>query len=390
MMSDDKAGVEKKGPLAGLKIIELAGIGPGPMAATVLADMGATVLRIDRTQAVDLGTPKGRIETQLLRRGRREIALNLKDPAAVEMVLELVAGADVLIEGFRPGVTERMGLGPDACLARNPRLVYGRITGWGQDGPLAQAAGHDINYIAITGVLDAIGRKGQPPSVPLALLGDMAGGAMYLVAGVLAALHEAGRSGKGQVVDAAICEGAAALATAFYGGVAAGTFSPERGTNLLDSGAPFYEVYECSDGKWISIGPIEARFHRELLERLGLDAEGLVPHLDPATWPAAREQFAAVFRTRTRQAWCELLEGTDVCFAPVLSFAEAPEHPHFAARQTFVDVGGVRQPMPAPRFSRTPCAVPSVPQAPESGRFAQALTDWLEPARASHWAGRFG
>ena len=378
------------GPLADLKIIELAGIGPGPMAVTMLADMGATVLRIDRTVAADLGTPKGRVETQLLRRSRQEIALDLKHPPSVELVLELVAQADVLIEGFRPGVTERLGLGPDVCMARNPRLVYGRITGWGQHGPLAHAAGHDINYIAISGTLHAIGRRGQPPTPPMALLGDMAGGGMFLVAGVLAALHERTRSGLGQVVDAAICEGAAALATASFGSVAGGTQNEERGTNIVDSGAPFYDVYECQDGKWISIGPIEARFHRELLERLGLPATQSVSHMDRTHWEGAREVFTRTFRTRTRDQWCDLLEGSDVCFAPVLSFKEAPDHPHFVSRGSFVEVAGVRQPMPAPRFSRTPSAVPRVPQAPDPARFGQALSGWLASERIDQWRSRLG
>jgi len=285
---------------------------------------------------------------------------------------------------------ERLGLGPDVCLARNPRLVYGRITGWGQHGPLAHAAGHDINYIALSGTLHAIGRRGQPPTPPMALLGDMAGGGMFLVTGVLAALHERTRSGLGQVVDAAICEGAAALATASFGSVAGGTQNEERGTNIVDSGAPFYDVYECQDGKWISIGPIEARFHRELLERLGLPATQPVSHMDRGHWEAAREVFTRTFRTRTRDQWCELLEGSDVCFAPVLSFKEAPDHPHFVSRGSFVEVAGVRQPMPAPRFSRTPSAVPRVPQAPDPARFGQALSGWLASERIDQWRSRLG
>jgi len=376
---------KRLGPLSDLKIVELAGIGPGPMAATVLADLGATVLRIDRTVPADLGVPKGPIRSNLLMRNREAIALDLKDPRAIELVLDLVAQADALIEGFRPGVTERLGLGPDACFARNPRLAYGRITGWGQSGPLAHAAGHDINYIALTGVLDAIGRKDQPPSPPLALMGDMAGGAMFLVTGLLAAIHESRRSGRGQVVDAAIAEGAASLATAFYGSLAAGRFNLERGTNVLDSGAPFYDAYECADGRYISIGPIEAKFHRELLERLGLAPDEFGPHLDPAQWPRARETFARIFRTRTRDAWCELLEGTDVCFAPVLNFEEAPKHPHFVARGSFVDVGGVVQPMPAPRFSRTPCAAPTEPRNPSPETFARSLSGWLPQAEVERW-----
>ncbi|MBB2919332.1 crotonobetainyl-CoA:carnitine CoA-transferase CaiB-like acyl-CoA transferase [Cupriavidus alkaliphilus] len=368
-----------------MKIIELAGIGPGPMAATILAGMGATVLRIDRTVAADLGTPKGALKYQLLRRSRDNIALDLKDSKAIELVLDLVEKADVLIEGFRPGVTERLGLGPDACLSRNPRLVYGRMTGWGQDGPLAQAAGHDINYISITGVLDAIGRKEQPPAIPLALLGDMAGGAMFLVAGVLAALHEAGRSGKGQVVDAAIAEGAANLATSFYGSVASGSWSLERGTNTLDSGAPFYDVYQCQDGKWISIGPIEARFHQQLLERLNLQPEAFGRHLERNNWPRLREAFTQAFRARTRDEWCARLEGTDVCFAPVLNFREAPQHPHLKARGSFVEVAGVVQPMPAPRFSRTPNPVPRAPEQATPMNFAHALGKWFPETEVRRW-----
>ncbi|CAG2159302.1 CaiB/BaiF CoA transferase family protein [Cupriavidus numazuensis] len=373
------------GPLSNLKIIELAGIGPGPMAGTVLAGMGATVLRIDRTVAADLGTPKGALKYQLLRRSRDNIALDLKDPEAIRLVLDLVEQADVLIEGFRPGVTERLGLGPEDCLARNPRLVYGRMTGWGQDGPLAQAAGHDINYISITGVLDAIGRKDEPPAIPLALLGDMAGGAMFLVAGILAALYEARDSGKGQVVDASIAEGAANLATSFYGSVAAGMWKLERGTNILDSGAPFYDVYACKDGKLISIGPLEARFHQDLLERLDLSPESFGRHLDRANWPRLREAFTAAFKTRTRDEWCALLEGTDVCFAPVLNMAEAPQHPHLKARGSFVEVEGVMQPMPAPRFSRTPNAVPRVPTEASPETFADALSKWLPEAEVGRW-----
>src|SRR5690606_10268717 len=299
----------RRGPLAGLRVIELGGIGPVPMAGMLLADLGASVLRIERTEAVDLGV-KRELRYNLLLRNRIPVALDLKDPAARGQVLDFVERADALIEGFRPGVAERLGLGPEDCLARNPRLVYGRITGWGQDGPLATVAGHDINYISITGVLDAIGRREQPPSIPLALVGDFAGGALYLAVGVLAALAEARDSGRGQVVDAAIVDGVAHMATAFFGLVAAGSWNPQRGTNILDSGAPFYDVYQCLDGAWLSIGPIEARFHRKLLGALGLSSkeiEALGEHTDPATWPALRATLASRFRQRPRSEWCEAL-----------------------------------------------------------------------------------
>ena len=369
------------GPLAGIRIVELAGIGPGPMAAMQLADMGATVLRIERREPADLGVPRP-LQYNLLLRNRQSIALDLKDPQAVQLVLELVGEADALIEGFRPGVTERLGLGPDACLARNPKLVYGRMTGWGQDGPLAQAAGHDINYIALTGALNAIGRKDQPPTAPLALVGDFGGGAMFLAMGVLAALLHARATGQGQVVDAAIVDGAASLATVFYGLHAAGQWNEARGSNVLDTGAPHYDCYECSDGRWISIGPIEARFHADLVHRLGLDLAAIGWPGDQSRWPAARAAFAAAFKTRTRDAWCALLEGTDVCFAPVLSFAEAPQHPHLRARGTFVEVDGVTQPAPAPRFSATPSARPTAPAAPAG---AAALRGWLPAGRVADW-----
>ena len=369
------------GPLTGVKIVELAGIGPGPMAAMHLADLGATVLRIERAEPADLGVPRP-LKFDLLKRNRQAIALDLKDVRAIELVLELVAEADALIEGFRPGVMERLGLGPDVCLARNPRLVYGRMTGWGQDGPLAHAAGHDINYIAVAGVLNAIGRAGQAPTAPLALVGDFGGGAMFLVMGVLAALLHARGSGQGQVVDAAIVDGAASLGTVFHGLVASGQWHDERGSNILDTGAPHYDCYPCADGHWISVGPIEARFHAELARRLGLDPAELGPPGDRAHWPRARDVLARVFRTRPRQAWCELLEGTDVCFAPVLSFGEAPAHPHLKARGTFVEVEGVTQPAPAPRFSATPTTMPTAPQAPSG---AQALHGWLSAERIAAW-----
>ncbi|CAG2139894.1 CaiB/BaiF CoA transferase family protein [Cupriavidus numazuensis] len=371
---------QKKGPLAGVRIIELAGIGPGPLAGMMLADMGAEVLRIERPGETDLGVKRER-RFDLMLRGRKSIALDLKDPQAVAAVLDLVESADALIEGFRPGVTERLGLGPDACLARNPKLVYGRVTGWGQTGPLAHTAGHDVNYIALTGALNAIGQRGQPPAIPPAYLGDFAGGGMFLVAGVLAALIEAGKSGKGQVVDAAIVDGAAALGSVFFGLVAAGQWNPERGTNVLDSGAHYYNVYQCKDGSWISVGPIEARFYRDLLARLDIDPASLGEQLDPANWEASRERLAEMFRTRSRDEWCALLEGTDACFAPVLSYEEAPQHAHLKARETFVEIDGIVQPAPAPRFSRTPSALPTAPRAPDVRDYAHTLAGWVPAAR---------
>ncbi|ODV40555.1 carnitine dehydratase [Cupriavidus sp. UYMMa02A] len=376
-MQDD---TPKQGPLAGIRVIELAGIGPGPLAGMMLADMGAQVLRIERPGDTDLGVKRAR-RFDIMLRNRKSIVLDLKDPQAVATVLELVEQADALIEGFRPGVTERMGLGPDACLARNPRLVYGRITGWGQHGPLAHTAGHDINYIALTGALNAIGQRGGPPAIPPAYLGDFAGGGMFLVSGVLAALIEAGKSGKGQVVDAAIVDGAAALGAVFFGMTAAGQWRQARGTNVLDSGAHYYNVYQCKDGRWISIGPIEARFYRDLLARIGVDAASLGNQTDPVNWDAGSAALAEVFRTRTRDQWCALLEGTDACFAPVLDYEEAPRHPHLQARGTFVEVDGIMHPAPAPRFSRTPSVPPSAPREPDLRDVAQVLDGWLSADR---------
>jgi len=362
------------GPLTGVKVLEIAGIGPGPFCGMLLADMGADVLRVDRLQANDLGLPVPP-KFDIMSRGRRSIALDLKQPAAIQTVLELAARADALIEGFRPGVTERLGLGPDECLARNPRLVYGRITGWGQDGPLAQAAGHDINYIALSGALHAIGRKGEAPTPPLNLVGDFGGGGMLLAFGIACALFEARASGKGQVIDAAMSEGAAALMAMFYGRMAAGHWRDQRGVNILDTGAPWYEVYETADAKHVAIGSIEARFYAELLERLGLDPAALPGQFDFARWPELRTAFAAAFKSKTRDAWCREMEGSDVCFAPVLSLAEAPQHAHNRARGAFVDIDGVTQPTPAPRYSRTPGAIArGAPRRGEGG--AQALADW--------------
>lgn len=368
------------GPLTGIKVVELAGIGPGPMCAMLLADLGATVIRIERREPVDLGI-KRPLKFNLVLRNRKAIALDLKQPRHVALALRLVDKADALIEGFRPGVTERMGLGPDVCIARNPRLVYGRMTGWGQDGPLAHAAGHDVNYIALTGALHAIGRAGQPPTIPANIVGDYAGGSLYLAFGILAGIIEARASGKGQVVDAAIVDGTAHLLTSFYGLLAMGAFREERGTNIADSGAYFYEVYECADGKWVSVGPIEGRFHDDLLKQLGIDPAEIGAQMNPDNWPRGKAILAAKFKARTQAQWCELLEGSDACFAPVLAMSEAPRHPHMRARNAYVEVDGVIQPMPAPRFSGTPAATPLPPQAITPENTDAALADWLDQAQ---------
>jgi alpha-methylacyl-CoA racemase len=367
------------GPLAGIKVVELAGIGPGPMCAMLLADMGATVLRIDRPEPSDLGIDRP-LRYNLLLRGRRSVAVDLKSPAGKALALRLVECADALIEGFRPGVTERLGLGPDDCLARNPRLVYGRVTGWGQDGPLARAAGHDINYIALVGALHAIGHRGGPPTPPLNLLADYAGGALYLAFGLVCAILEARRSGRGQVVDAAMVDGVASLMTAFHGMVAAGLETHERGTNYVDTGAHFYNVYECADGRWITVAPIEGKFYTELLRRLDLDPASLPPQMDRGHWPEAQTRFASLFKTRTRDEWCAILEGTDACFAPVLTTDEAPYHPHNRTRGTYVEIGGIVQPAPAPRFSRTVPDLPMPPQPTDPEQAEAALAPWLDPA----------
>jgi alpha-methylacyl-CoA racemase len=359
------------GPLQGFRIVEIAGIGPAPMCAMLLADLGATVLRVERMQASGLGIDKP-ARFEIMNRSRRAVAIDLKKPAGVETVLRLVEGADAFIEGFRPGVAERLGVGPEQCLARNRRLVYGRMTGWGQTGPLAQAAGHDLNYIALTGVLHAIGRAGEKPTPPLNLVGDFGGGALYLALGIACGLLEAQRSGKGQIVDAAMTDGAASLMTMFFGMRAAGQLMMERGANILDSGAFFYEVYECADGKYVAIAPIEDKFLAELCRLIELDPARLPAKLDAKSWPTAKATLASVFRTRTREEWCRLLEGSDACFAPVLSLDEAPDHPHNRARGTFVTIDGITQPAPAPRFSRTPSATPTPPEAPASA----ALRDW--------------
>jgi alpha-methylacyl-CoA racemase len=367
------------GPLAGFKIIEMAGIGPAPMCAMLLADLGATVLRIDRQQPSGLGLP-GDARFNIMNRSRHTIAVDLKHPEGVALVLRLVGAADALIEGFRPGVMERLGLGPEPCLARNPKLVYGRMTGWGQTGPLAQAAGHDLNYIALAGVLHSIGRAGQPPTPPLNLVGDFGGGALYLAFGLACGLLEAQRSGKGQVVDAAMVDGAASLMTMFYALHAAGSFTATRGANALDSGAFFYDVYECADGKYVSLAPIEDKFLEELLRRLEIDPAEMPPKMNRRRWPEAKAKLAARFKRKTRDEWCRILEGSDVCFAPVLSLAEAPSHPHNLARQSFVEIDGIVQPAPSPRFSRTPAGRPTPPEIPGE-RGVASLAQWgLPPA----------
>ena len=367
------------GPLQGLKIIEIAGIGPGPFAAMMLADMGADVLRVDRAAAVrGIATDPG---LDILQRGRRNIALDLKHPDGVSALLDLVGEADALIEGFRPGVMERLGIGPEVCAERNPRLVFGRMTGWGQDGPYAQAAGHDINYISLAGSLAHMGRVDTGPVPPLNMVGDFGGGGMLLAFGVVCGILEAARSGTGQVIDAAMVDGSAVLMSMFWAFSAMGVHDPDsRGTNLLDTGAHFYDVYRCADDAYISIGSIEPQFYAELLRLLDLtDDPDFATQMDRAAWPALKERLGEIFASRTRAEWCELLEHTDVCFAPVLTIAEAAEHPHNQARGTFTEVAGLVQPAPAPRFSRTEPEVASPPAHPGQ-HTREALLDWGVPA----------
>jgi alpha-methylacyl-CoA racemase len=341
------------GPLEGVKVIELAGIGPGPFCAMMLSDMGAEVIRVERSAAVAPGDPSNPPK-DVLARGRRSIGVDLKNPDGLETVMKLVEQADILMEGFRPGVTERLGLGPEDCLARNPKIVYGRMTGWGQEGPYASAAGHDINYIALAGALAPIGRNGEAPLPPLNLVGDFGGGGMYLAFGLVCGLFESRHSGKGQVVDTAMVDGAASLMNMFWGMKAMGVWNDERGTNMLDTGSHFYDVYECSDGEYISIGSIEPQFYSELLRLSGLGAqEGLAGQNDRGEWPAMKQRVSDLFRTKTRDEWSSLMEHSDVCFAPVLSMDEATQHPHNVERGTFIEVGGMTQAAPAPRFSRT-------------------------------------
>jgi alpha-methylacyl-CoA racemase len=362
------------GPLDGIRVLEFEAIGPAPFAGMLLADMGADVLVVDRPQSSDLGLTRERWYDVMMR-GKRSVTLDLKNAASTEVVLELLGRADVLIEGFRPGVMERLGLGPDAALSRNPRLVYGRMTGWGQAGPLAPRAGHDINYIALAGVLNAFGRKGEPPVPPLNLVGDFGGGGMLLAFGVTSALLEARRSGKGQVVDAAMVDGASLLAAMFSGFLASKNWSEERGTNILDTGAPWYDVYETKDGKYVSIGAIEGKFYGELLSRLELDREPLPSQHDRARWPEMHKRFTDLFLTKTREEWCAVFAGSDACFAPVLSLSEARRHAHAVERHSFITSKEVPQPSPAPRFSRTPGGVRRAP--PERGEGgSEALRDW--------------
>lgn len=364
------------GPLKGLRVIEMVGIGPGPFCAMMLADMGAEVIRIDqkRNAAVKV-FPMLNTRFDVLARGRRSIAIDLKNPGGAAAVLKLVAGADALIEGYRPGVMERLGLGPDVCLEKNPKLVYGRMTGWGQAGPLAQAAGHDINYIALSGALHAMGRPNDPPAPPLNLVGDFGGGAMMLAFGMVCALLEARTSGKGQVVDAAMTDGAALLTAMVYGFKAFGAWSNRRGANLLDGGAHFYDSYACADGKFVAIGAIEPQFYELLLKICAIEDPAFLAQMDARRWPELKTKLAEVFKTKTRDEWCELMEGTDVCFAPVLDLDEAPAHPHNQARQTFIELEGVTQPAPAPRFSRTSPEVKRPPAA--AGQHTEeVLADW--------------
>ncbi|WP_301126232.1 CaiB/BaiF CoA transferase family protein [Streptomyces cacaoi] len=363
------------GPLAGVRVVELAGIGPGPFAAMTLADLGADVVRVDRPGGGGLAIPHRHDVTN---RNKRSVLLDLKQPAGVEAVLALAERADILVEGFRPGVAERLGVGPDACLARNSRLVYGRMTGWGQDGPLAHRAGHDIGYIAVTGALGMTGAPDGPPYAPANLLGDYAGGALYLVIGVLAALqHARAEGGAGQVVDAAIVDGTSHLTAMIQGMLAAGGWQDRRGANLLDGGAPFYGTYATKDGGYMAVGALEPKFYAEFVRLLGL-AEQAPARDDPAAWGALREAVAARFAFRTRAEWTRVFEDSDACVAPVLSLTEAPHHPHLAARGTYVDHAGITQPAPAPRFSATPTAVASGPARP-GAHAAEVARDWAAP-----------
>jgi alpha-methylacyl-CoA racemase len=361
------------GPLQGVKIVELAGIGPGPFAGMLLSDMGADIVRVDRAQAVtgDFSKPN----REPLYRGRRSIGVDLKNPDGVEAVLRLVEQADALIEGFRPGVTERLGLGPDACLARNPRLVFGRMTGWGQDGPLAQAAGHDINYIALAGALAHFGRAGAKPAPPINIVGDFGGGGMFLAFGVVCGILEARASGKGQVVDTAMVDGTAILMSMMWGLKEIGAWDEALGVNFLDTGAPFYDTYETKDGKFVSLGSLEPQFYAELIQRLGLEGEELPHQMDRNGWPVLREKFTALFKTKTRDEWTKVFEGSDACFAPVLTMSEATTNAHIQARGTVIERGGVAQPAPAPRFGRT--APEIVRDAPWPGQHTdEALREW--------------
>ena len=358
------------GPLTGIKVVEMAAIGPGPFCSMMLSDMGAEIIRIDRLNQKGSGH-----RANVLHRGRKSIAVDLKNPQGVEITLELIEQADVVVEGFRPGVMERLGLGPEVCLERNPKLVFGRMTGWGQDGPLSQAAGHDINYISVAGALGAMGYADRPPAPPLNLVGDFGGGAMYLLAGILAALVERSSSGKGQVIDAAMTDGTASLLSGFYGMMSMNMWTTERYSNRLDGGAYYYGSYECKDGKHISIGSLEPQFYALLLEKCEISEDSFKEQLDQASWPIKREKMEAIFKTKTREEWCKIMEGSDVCFAPVLDLSEAPDHPHNKARKTYLNFQGVTQPAPAPRFSRTQGTIQS-PAALVGEHTDEVLADW--------------
>lgn len=360
------------GPLRGMKVVEIGGIGPGPFCAMMLADMGADVIRIDR-RGITGDNRTHKFNTML--RNRQSVTVDLKKREGVETILRLVEQADALVEGFRPGVTERLGIGPVVCLKRNPKLIYGRMTGWGQTGPLADTAGHDINYISLSGALHAIGSEGQPPTIPLNLIGDFGGGGLMLAYGIMCALFERSQSGKGQVVDASMVEGSAVLMNMFFGMLASGGWSDDRGVNLLDGGAHFYNVYPTSDKKWISIGAIEPQFYRMLLDSAEIMDPVFENQMDNAKWPELKEMFTAIFKTKTRDEWCEILEGIDVCFAPVLSLSEAPEHEHNVDRQSFIKLSGVVQPAPAPRFSRSKPNNPTAPVKPGYHN-KSALKEW--------------
>ncbi|MEN0135872.1 MAG: CaiB/BaiF CoA-transferase family protein [Rhodococcus sp. (in: high G+C Gram-positive bacteria)] len=383
-MAQDTVKRSFTGPLSGLRVVEIGSIGPGPFCAMLLADLGADVIRVDRAAGAGLVGPNADFRAELLHRGRRSVAVDLKHPDGAEVVLSLVADADVLIEGFRPGVAERLGIGPDDCAARNPGLIYGRMTGFGQDGPLAQHVGHDINYVALSGALSLIGRQGQPPTPPLSLIGDFGGGGMVLALGIVSALVEKQRSGLGQVIDASMVEGAALLATPFFGFAQTGAWDTERGTNIVDSGAPYYDAYETADGKWLAVGAMEPHFYADLVALLDLP-DDLPDQNDRAQWPQMKKIFADAVRGRTLADWLDAAEGLTPCIAPVLDVDEAPSHPHNVARGAFVEVDGLVQPAPAPRFSRTPATVDRRPPVPGE-HTTEILTDWgIGSGRVADW-----
>ena len=370
MNTADKNG----GPLSGLKIVELAGIGPAPLCCSLMSDLGANVLRIDRNFDSRLGVPRDR-RTDLLRRGRKSVSIDLKNPKGVQTVIRLIEVSDVVVDPFRPGVTEKLGIGPEDCFVSNKKLIYARMTGWGQTGPLAHAAGHDLNYLSLTGIVHAIGPE-EIPTPPLNVVADMGGGAMSMALGILAGVYEARNSGQGQIVDISMTEGSAYLALAMYGMAAVGDYSHKRQDNILDGGAPFYRCYKTKDGKFISVASIEAKFYDLLLEKTGLSREENLPdQLDKSKWPEMHERFERIFKSKTQTEWCNIMEGSDVCFAPVLTFNEAPHHPHNKARGTFVDIEGIPQPNPAPRFSRTPGSIKGA--APDYGQNTrEGLVEW--------------